>query len=340
MSRYFGVVGGCSGSYAILVENDARNVVIADDDKGGMDWRESRTHGDPGGGIQRLKDRIAAQICGPLSYDAAAVAISGADCRYWPWFHRLSLKHAGFEESKTEISSLAEADYWGAFRGRPGILIRSGHGSSCFGRNGEGGATLVGGWGSIVGDHGSASWLGQQTLDAFCRVLDLRAGPEERAFVNEYLASDEARTPMEVIENIERERFYIGGFGVRKELFSIGVKAMRMAELGDVHAESLTAKALNYLSECAFAVYRGIQEPADIPLALAGSTFSHSPKFSHALVEKISEHLPVAEVLASADESVFWSIAGVAILVINRFERDNEAWISNLMKTMRSAKGA
>jgi N-acetylglucosamine kinase-like BadF-type ATPase len=333
MSSYLGVVGGCSGSYAILVEDKAQIVVLADDDRTGMDWRESRTHGDPGGGIQRLRDRIVGQIGRPLAFDGAAVAISGADPRYWPSFHRFTLKHAGFDVSKTAISSLAEAAYWGALPGQAGILVRSGHGSSIFGSDGKGLSALVGGWGSIVGDCGSASWLGCQALDAFCKVLDRRASPEMHAFAEDFTALD-GREPMEVIEAIEQERYYIGGFGVRKELFFLGLRTLRLAELGDKYAELLGHQAVAHLAEGVLAAYRRIGEPARVSLALAGSTFARAPAFAAALTSQLENCLPARAVVGSAHESVYWSVVGIATLAIRKFEQNGDEWIDRLHKSV------
>jgi N-acetylglucosamine kinase-like BadF-type ATPase len=347
MSRYLGIVGGFSGSFAILVQNRGADVIFADDDNCGMDWRESRTAGDPRSVIHRLKDRIAAQMRGPLSYDAVAVAISGGDARQWPIHHRFALKHVGFAEARTEISSLAEAAYWGVFGGRSGILVRSGHGSSFFGSDGRQKQTLLGGWGSISGASGSACWIGREALQAFCSVVDGQASRGVRAFVERLLLDETGtRTPLEVINQLEEERHYGGGFCLRKALFALGLKTLRLAELGDEHATFLTDEALKYLTDRVLAVYQRLGEPGEIPVALAGSAFACSPGFAAGLGERISHVLPVSAVEKNAEESVFWTVTGIAMQAIRKSEDNADQWMSTLrnaraLRHLRAqAKGA
>jgi N-acetylglucosamine kinase-like BadF-type ATPase len=51
-----------------------------------------------------------------------------------------------------------------AFAGGPGILVVGGTGSIAFGRDGKGGALRAGGLGALLGDEGSAFWIGRQVL--------------------------------------------------------------------------------------------------------------------------------------------------------------------------------
>lgn len=54
----------------------------------------------------------------------------------------------------------------------PKVLILSGTGSSCYGRNKEGEAIKVGGWGHILGDKGSGYEIGLRGLKAVCYYFD------------------------------------------------------------------------------------------------------------------------------------------------------------------------
>jgi N-acetylglucosamine kinase-like BadF-type ATPase len=60
--------------------------------------------------------------------------------------------------------------------GQPGVVIISGTGSICYGRNAEGRAARSGGWGYVLGDEGSGYWIGRAALRAVLREADQR-GP-------------------------------------------------------------------------------------------------------------------------------------------------------------------
>ncbi|MBP1806058.1 N-acetylglucosamine kinase [Rubellimicrobium aerolatum] len=68
----------------------------------------------------------------------------------------------------------------GAFGGGPGVLVLSGTGSMALAR-GPRGTVRAGGWGDILGDEGSAAWIGREALALAARALDGRA-PEALAF--------------------------------------------------------------------------------------------------------------------------------------------------------------
>lgn len=84
-------------------------------------------------------------------------------------------------EAATGVKSVIVGDFiaahWACFGDRPGIVLMAGTGSVCFGHNGTGGHALVGGHGPILGDEGSAWWIGKEAASAVLRAQDGR-GPE------------------------------------------------------------------------------------------------------------------------------------------------------------------
>lgn len=60
--------------------------------------------------------------------------------------------------------------------GQPGVVVISGTGSICYGRNAQGDAARSGGWGYVLGDEGSGYWIGRAALRAVLREAD-RRGP-------------------------------------------------------------------------------------------------------------------------------------------------------------------
>jgi N-acetylglucosamine kinase-like BadF-type ATPase len=97
--------------------------------------------------------------------DVGAVVI--ASCGIWTSAERHAL--AGRVRSlahRVVVYSDAQVALLGALDGRPGILILSGTGSIVIGRDARGRWARAGGFGALLGDEGSAFWLGREWLRA------------------------------------------------------------------------------------------------------------------------------------------------------------------------------
>ncbi|MGL4850690.1 MAG: N-acetylglucosamine kinase [Clostridium sp.] len=70
---------------------------------------------------------------------------------------------------------------------RPGINIVSGTGSIAFGMNERGESERVGGWGPIIGDEGSAQWIGIKLVNEYTKQKD---GRKEETRLIEILETD------------------------------------------------------------------------------------------------------------------------------------------------------
>ncbi|MGH9398127.1 MAG: BadF/BadG/BcrA/BcrD ATPase family protein [Terriglobia bacterium] len=64
----------------------------------------------------------------------------------------------------------------GSLMGGPGVVVVSGTGSIVLGKTAQNEIAKIGGWGPLLGDEGSAQWVGRQTLQAAARATD-GAGP-------------------------------------------------------------------------------------------------------------------------------------------------------------------
>lgn len=59
-----------------------------------------------------------------------------------------------------------------AFHGGPGVLVIAGTGSNFTGRCADGTTVGVGGWGPVLGDEGSGTWIGVEAIRACLRARD------------------------------------------------------------------------------------------------------------------------------------------------------------------------
>ncbi len=59
-----------------------------------------------------------------------------------------------------------------AFEGGPGVLVIAGTGSHVVGRCADGSLHTAGGWGPVVGDEGSGTWIGMEAIRAGLHAVD------------------------------------------------------------------------------------------------------------------------------------------------------------------------
>ena len=88
--------------------------------------------------------------------------------------------------------------------GAAGVVIIAGTGSICYGRNAKNEAARAGGWGYVLGDEGSGSWIGRHALRAVVREAD-RRGPRT-SLTPKALAHFGVSRPQDLIHEI-----YYGG---------------------------------------------------------------------------------------------------------------------------------
>ncbi|HET8578027.1 MAG TPA: BadF/BadG/BcrA/BcrD ATPase family protein [Methylomirabilota bacterium] len=74
------------------------------------------------------------------------------------------------------VISDVEAAYHGALGARPGVLLLAGTGSIALGRDARGRWARAGGLGPLLGDEGSAFWIGREWLRAAARQRGRRPG--------------------------------------------------------------------------------------------------------------------------------------------------------------------
>lgn len=81
---------------------------------------------------------------------------------------------AGGYEGNTLLVGDHETALYGAHNGGEGLLLITGTGSICVGRDAQGNTHRCGGWGHLVDDEGSGYAIGRDVLAAVCRAADGR----------------------------------------------------------------------------------------------------------------------------------------------------------------------
>lgn len=171
MTFFIGIDGGGTQTTAVLTDEQGRELARVDGGAGLVDVLE------PEAGAVALADLASATLAQARVDARASVlvcALAGAGRE--PERTRLEkgLSALGVAEW-VHVTTDFEAALQDAFGDGSGILVISGTGSSAWGRNEDGRAARVGGWGHILGDEGSGYALGLAALRICMRAYDRRA---------------------------------------------------------------------------------------------------------------------------------------------------------------------
>lgn len=175
---------------------------------------------------------------------------------------------------------------------RQGIVVVSGTGSVALGVDAAGRSARSGGWGYLLGDEGSAFWIGHAAIRRGIRAADGR-GPKTSIYrrVCQALGLDSPADLVAWFYDQERSRHRVA------ELASLVEEA---AQEGDASAQELLDHAAFHLASAARAVDDQLGFEVRYPMVLTGGAFRACPS----LVTRIEERLelPWADATLLEDE--------------------------------------
>lgn len=194
----------------------------------------------------------------------------------------------------------------GGLTGRPGIVLITGTGSSCYGRNAQGDSWQSGGWGHLIADEGSGYWLGVQAMRVALQAYDgrlpatcLQGGLQEAL-------------GLPAMVDI-MQRLYVRGL-TRAEVAGLAGLVLEAARQGDAAAQSLIEQGARELARCVAAVQRrlGLEEACEV--ALVGGLTQAGPVYLDPLRAALRAVLPAARVTLAEQEPA----VGAALLAWQR----------------------
>ena len=191
----------------------------------------------------------------------------------------------------------------GGLSGRPGIVLITGTGSSCYGRNAQGQHWQAGGWGHLIADEGSGYWLGIQAIRLAMMIFDGRASPAPRGkpsrlveVVKDYLGLADMQDMM--------HRLYITGLS-RAEIAGLAPRVLEAARSGDPYAGRLIRQGAREVAQYVQAAARHLafhEGPCEV--ALSGGLTQAGPVFLQPLEEAIHGRLPHSKILLAEQSPV------------------------------------
>jgi N-acetylglucosamine kinase-like BadF-type ATPase len=218
---------------------------------------------------------------GPLA--AAVVGASGieADSPVQDLGHRLAVEALGLEPvlvTGDERTALA-----GAFAGGPGIVLISGTGCICVGRDADGRLHRCGGWGWLLDGAGSAMDIGRDGLALSLRMADGRCA--ESPLRQALWDALSVNRPQELKARVVDPGFGAAGFAALAPLVSASAAA------GDPGAVAVLRRNGEALADLVTAVAAALR--LDQPsLCCVGGAMDHLVPLRHSFERALADRLP------------------------------------------------
>ena len=188
------------------------------------------------------------------------------------------------EQTTRTIGHDLEIALVGGLRNKTGIVLVAGTGSASYGRTCDGRSAKCGGWGDLIDDVGSGSWIGLRALQACVNQADgrLPESPLKQA-VMDFLKIDHMNT--------FRSRIYDSGLS-RSERARLAPIILDLASSGDAVSIAIVAEGVDALSCCVFSTSRqlSIKSPT---ILLTGGLLQHT-YFSNSLEAALNNRIPSA----------------------------------------------
>jgi glucosamine kinase len=175
-----------------------------------------------------------------------------------------------------------------AFGDGAGILLVAGTGSIAYGRSPAGRTARAGGWGPVIGDDGSATWLAHRALGAVTAASDGRE--PETALTGALLSATECEDVHDLVA--------WAAHAARADFAALAPVVVRVAEQGDLRANSLCTLAVEELALHVRALARElfVDERAACPVALAGGLLAPRSFLRRKLEHRLKAMVPGAQV--------------------------------------------
>ena len=218
--------------------------------------------------VEKVIYQILQDLDPPEAVSAVCLGIAGADRPGQADLVRGMLQRLGLRAGVRVVNDAHIALVAGAPDG-VGIVVVAGTGSIAYGVDGSGASARSGGWGYLLGDEGSAFWLGHAALRAGIRAAD-RRGPATSLYsrICERLGLNGAAELVSWFYDQELSRHRVANLAELVE---------EAANDSDETATSLLDQAAYHLSRAADSIEQQLRFEGDYPLVLAGGVFKACP---------------------------------------------------------------
>jgi glucosamine kinase len=191
-----------------------------------------------------------------------------------------------------EIVGDVEIAFDDAFGGEPGVIVIAGTGAIAYGRNAHGETARAGGWGYLISDEGSGSWVGLEAVRAALHAKDRGENPALLSDLAEALA---AASFDDFIVKLNANSL--------PDLSTLFPAVLSAAESGNELASDVLDRAGCELAKMAGIVGGRLFEDGAYSVATHGGVISSSEIVRRAFERQLRAQLPKANWLQRAIDS-------------------------------------
>ena len=202
---------------------------------------------------------------------------------------RERIREALSELSIGSIEVVTDADIalYGATDGKPGVVLIAGTGSICRGVNTKRKHLCAGGWGPVVGDEGSGSWIARRGLQAVARATDGRG--QKTTLTDAACIYFNVTTPDDLSTAIYAPSM------TNDRIAGFARHVIEAAKNNDAVARDIVAEAGRELGRAAAAVIRGLRmEQESFQVAYVGGVFAAGDLVLEPLRDEVVRTAPKA----------------------------------------------
>ena len=249
-------------------------------------------------GVERVLQDVIESLEAPQPIDAICLGIAGVDRpgerqTVHGILKRIGVGRAVRIENDAFIALVAGAPK------RVGIVIIAGTGSMAYGVDSVGKTARSGGWGYLLGDEGSAYWLGHAAVRRAIRAADGRDSPT--ALGAKISARLGRSVPAGLVSWFYDQQHF------RHRVAELAPLVEEAAIEGDAAAEDLLEQAARHLGRAARAVDAQLPFDRPFPLVMAGGAFRACPSLGVRLEKRLE--LPRARVVHLEAEPASGAVA-------------------------------
>jgi len=198
----------------------------------------------------------------------------------------------------TVLTHDAEAALVGGAGRRYGVVLIAGTGAIAYGVNAQGDARRVDGWGPLLGDDGSAYWIGRASLRAVARASDAR-GPATalQASLFEHLGLDDVQQLVPCV--------YSKDFGPA-QVAALAPLVCTAARTGDAVAQEIVRQAGKHLAATLGTVIAGLDMAGEaFDAVLAGGLLQGEDLVRGAVIAGLRTIAPRARPIAPRHDAAY-----------------------------------
>ncbi|SKA88850.1 BadF-type ATPase [Clostridium sp. USBA 49] len=210
------------------------------------------------------------------------------------------IKNLGFN-GKIIVTNDGEIALFGGTCEDEGVIVISGTGSICYGRNKKGEIKRAGGWGHIIGDEGSGYYIGINAINYIAKAYD---GINEKTIMTDLILDYlKLQSPQDLIDYV-----YRSGAG-KSEIAYLAILVDEAYKKGDFAAKKILLKAAFELFLCAKAVIYNLNlNDKNIKLAINGSVIVKNECVNREFKRLMNENLPFVEISNMKHDAAYGAV--------------------------------